>query len=182
MSIDRRAVATRKRIGEAMLRLGGIRAIEAIRVEDLAREAGIARSTFYAHFRGLDDYLGRSFADMLEGLASRGSNERVLPVEAIVRHVAAAGEGAYRLARHRHFPGMLHQGERSLRRLAEVRLAGHAPHLDSGERAAMATMLAAGFLSLLRDWMENPRGRDPLDIAKRFETLELRLVGAAALR
>jgi AcrR family transcriptional regulator len=182
MPIDRRAVATRNRIGEAFLRLGGMRAIEAIRVEDLAREAGIARSTFYAHFKGLDDYMARSFAAMLEALASRGAGERILPVAAIVSHVTAVGEGAHRLARHRHFPRMLSEGERALRRVAELRLAARFPALDTTERSAMATMLAAGFLALLRDWMEDPHGRNPQEIPKRFETLEVRLVGEAPVR
>lgn len=177
MTIDRRAVLTRNRISQAFLRLGGMRAIEAIRVDDLAREAGIARSTFYAHFKGLDDYMARSFAGMLEGLAERGPASKVLPVSAILEHVGAAGEAAQRLTRHRHFPRMLAEGERSLRRLAEVRLAARMPGLDAVERGSIAIMLAAGFLALLRDWMAEPRERDPAEMARRFELLEARLVG-----
>lgn len=181
MSIDRRARATRYRISEAFLRLGGMRAIDAIRVDDLAREAGIARSTFYAHFTGLDDYMARGFAAMLENFAARGSAGMILPVGAIVDHVGEVGEGAQRMARHRHFPAMLSEGERALRRVAEARLTLREPHLDPIERASIATMLAAGFLALLRDWMEDPRGRSAGEISKRFEKLETRLVGSTAV-
>lgn len=182
MSIDRRSRATRYRISKAFLRLGGMRAIESIRVDDLAREAGIARSTFYAHFTGLDDYMARSFAAMLESFAARGPADRVLPVKTIVDHVAAAPDGARRMTRHRHFPAVLNEGERALRRVAETRLALREPSLDPIDRASIAMMLAAGFLALLRDWMEDPRGRSADAISERFEKLETRLVGAATLR
>ncbi len=181
-SIDRRAKATRNRISEAFLRLGGMQAIETIRVDDLAREAGIARSTFYTHFSGLDDYMARSFAGMLESFASRGPADQVLPVTAIIDHVAGVGPGVERIARHRHFPNMLSEGERALRRVAEARLAERNPGLDPLERGAIATMLAAGFLALLRDWMEQPLGKDVQAIPKRFEKLGARLVQPVTLR
>ena len=177
MPIDRRARATRLRISEAFLRLGGMRALDRIRVEDLAREAGIARSTFYAHYQGLDDYMARSFAAMLESFADSGPGGRALPVAAILDHVADVGAGAQTIARHRNFPRMLSEGERALQRLADRRLQRILPALDPVERGSIATMLAAGFLAMLRDWMEEPRGRCATEIGRRFEALEARLIG-----
>jgi len=111
--IDRRSRETRMRIGEALLRLGGMRAIDEIKVGDLAREAGFARSTFYAHFEGLGDFLARNFPrpDVPPGTLSQiivapkahvvAGLERVLnartgrisdidwPLERDVRHVLA---------------------------------------------------------------------------------------------
>ncbi|WP_051504018.1 TetR-like C-terminal domain-containing protein [Sphingomonas jaspsi] len=177
--IDRRARETRMRLGEALLRLGGLRAIDDIRVGDLAREAGIARSTFYAHYQGLDDYLARSFADMLEHFA-RGDGERseaILPVGSILDHVAAAGAGADRLATNRNFPAMSLAGEKALRRVAEQRLEARRPALDTTDRRTIASLLAAGFLSLLRDWIDQGRRVPASEIARRYaaaETLILR--------
>lgn len=176
-SVDRRAVRTRYRISQAFLRLGGTRAIDQIRVDDLAREAGIARSTFYAHFQGLDDFMARSFAGMLKGFAGKGAAQHILPIAAILDHIGAVGSDVAKLARHRHFPRMLSEGERALRQVAEARLIEQQPALDPIERQSIATMLAAGFLALLRDWMEDPRDRSAADIATRFERLEQRLVG-----
>lgn len=168
--IDRRSRETRMRIGEALLRLGGMRAIDDIKVGDLAREAGIARSTFYAHYEGLGDYLARSFADMLGhfAIADGERSAAILPVESILDHVAHAGAGADKLAVHRHFPTMLVAGERALRRVAEQRLADRRPDIVASDRRILATMLAAGFLALLRDWIEQGRVVAPQEVASRF--------------
>lgn len=181
MSIDRRAAVTRHRIDQALLNLGGMHAIEEIRVSDLVREAGIARSTFYAHFKGIDDFLARSFAGMLERMAKSGPAHLILPVAAIFEHVGAAGEAAQRLAHNRCFAPMVAEGERVLRRVAEARLAIHHPGLDPSDRSSIATMLSAGFLALLKEWMEHPRGRSAAEMTKRFEKLETRLVGEDTL-
>lgn len=178
-AIDRRALRTRNRIGAAFLRLGGVGSIDRLRVGQLAREAGIARSTFYAHFAGIEDYLARSFADMLAGFAASGPPGLILSVTAILEHVAAAGPGATMIARHRHFPRMLIEGENALRRVAEARLAQRLPTLDPAERRALAIALAAAFLAMLRDWMEDPHGRDPAEIAVRLQRIETRLAGSA---
>lgn len=175
--IDRRALSTREALGRAFLSLGGMRAIDRLSVGELARTAGIARSTFYGHYRGLDDYLARSFATMLASMARAEDSARVLPVRAIVAHVAAAGDGATRLAQGRHFAMMMSEGEAALRRVAVDRLAARRPELGEVDRRALATVLAAGFLAMLRDWLDHGRPVDAAEIARRFEAVEERFTG-----
>lgn len=177
-SIDRRSQSTRDAIGRAFLKLGGMRDFDRMNVEELAREAGVARSTFYAHYRGLDDYLARSFAAMLAGFARRERSEAILPVHDILTHVAAAGEGASRLVNDRRFPTMMIEGERALRRVASERLAAHRPLLGEIERRTLATIIAAGFLSMLHDWLEQGRAVSVDELAHRFEAVEAKLFKA----
>lgn len=173
-SIDRRSQSTRDAIGRAFLKLGGMRDFDRLKVDELVREAGVARSTFYAHYRGLDDYLARSFAEMLAGFARRERSQAILPVRDILAHVAAAGEGAGRLAADRRFPAMMIEGERALRRVASERLACR-PALSEIERRTLATVIAAGFLSMLRDWLEHGRVVSADELARRFEVVETKL-------
>jgi AcrR family transcriptional regulator len=174
-TIDRRARSTRDALGRALLSLGGMSALDRLSVGELARTAGIARSTFYSHYRGLDDYLARSFANMLASLARAEDSHRMLPVRAILAHVQAAGEGATRLAKGRHFAAMIAGGEAALRGVASARLALHHPALTEIDRRALATVMAAGFLAMLRDWLDQGRLVEPEEIARRFEAVEDRL-------
>jgi AcrR family transcriptional regulator len=64
--IDRRAVRTRARLSEALLRLLVTRPYEAVTVEEICAEAAVGRSTFYAHFADKDD-LKRRGLDLLQG-------------------------------------------------------------------------------------------------------------------
>lgn len=176
--IDRRSQSTRDAIGRAFLKLGGMRDFDRLKVGELVREAGVARSTFYAHYRGLDDYLARSFAAMLAGFARREQSAAILPVRDIMAHVAAAGESAGRLAADRRFPMMMIEGERALRRVASERLAACRPSLGEIERRTLATVITAGFLSMLRDWMEQGRVISADQLAQRFEAVEAKLFGA----
>ena len=177
-SIDRRSQSTRDAIGRAFLRLGGMRDFDRLNVGELVREAGVARSTFYAHYRGLDDYLARSFAEMLAGFARRERSRAILPVRNILAHVAAAGEGAGRLVADHRFPMMMIEGERALRRVASERLAACRPVLSEIERRTLATVITAGFLSMLRDWLEQGRVISADELAFRFEAVEAKLFGA----
>lgn len=174
--IDRRAHQTRQRIGEAFLRLGGIRAINLISVGSLAREAGIARSTFYAHYEGIDDYIVRSFAGMLSANAASQSGDQALPVRAILGHIAGSGEGARALSEYRGYAKMLRRGQNALRIFAANRLGKRLPNLDLIERRSMATMLAAGFIAMLQEWIEQGRSQSVDEMVRRFEAMEARLL------
>lgn len=177
-SIDRRARSTRDALGRAFLSLGGMSEVDRLSVGQLARTAGIARSTFYGHYRGLDDYLARSFAAMLGTLARAENGAAILPVRDILAHVAAAGEGATRLVRSRHFATMMLEGEQALRRVASDRLGARRPELGEVDRRALATVLAAGFLAMLRDWLDHGRLIAADEVARRFEAVEERLAKA----
>lgn len=66
--IDPRIARTRRLIIEALVELCAEKNYESISVADLARKAGINRSTFYLHFEGKDDLMERGFENFLEEL------------------------------------------------------------------------------------------------------------------
>lgn len=61
---------TREAIIEAALRLFDERGYIGVRVEDIAREAGVSRATFYKHFAEREEILGELFAWLLAGTAA----------------------------------------------------------------------------------------------------------------
>ena len=60
MAIDRRVARTRTALYDALVRLIRQNDYDAIRVEDILKEADVGRSTFYAHFTSKDDLLRNS--------------------------------------------------------------------------------------------------------------------------
>jgi AcrR family transcriptional regulator len=77
MAIDRRVQRTRTALYDALVRLIRRKPYSDISVEDVLVEADIGRSTFYAHFRSMDDLLDRSL-DRLKALLQRAIGEAEL--------------------------------------------------------------------------------------------------------
>ena len=73
LGVDERVLRTRANIADAVIRIGQERGVDDLTVGELVREAGISRSTFYAHFGNLEHYLSQSFANMVEGMAAHGA-------------------------------------------------------------------------------------------------------------
>jgi AcrR family transcriptional regulator len=180
-AIDERVFRTRNNIARAVIRIGRERGVDSLTVGELAREAGISRSTFYAHFGSLEHYLSRSFAAMVEGMAAQGAREagpgdmRMLHVRRILDHVAAAGAYAHAISRSRHRPRMLAAGEERLRHYLDIRLTAIRPHLSESDRGALARFVAAGFIATLRCWMERGMAQSPEAMQRQFEDITGRL-------
>jgi len=180
-AIDERVQRTRTNIARAVIRIGQERGVDDLTVGQLAREAGISRSTFYAHFGSFEHYLAQSFANMVEGMAAHAAREagpddrRILHVRHILEHVAAAGRYADEISQSRHRPRMLAAGEERLRRYIDGRLVSLRPHLAESDRAALARFVASGFIALLRSWMERGRKQSPEAVQQQFEAIIDRL-------
>jgi AcrR family transcriptional regulator len=69
MKKDPRAQRTRRQLHEALLALIAERGYEAVTVQDVLDRAGVARSSFYAHFRDKEDLLFAGFKDVAEAAA-----------------------------------------------------------------------------------------------------------------
>lgn len=95
MAIDRRAQRTRQALYDAVVRLMMARPYEDIGVLDIAAEAGVGRSTFYAHFRSKDELVARS----LERLRPVLQNGRATQLE---RPRIESCQGTLALLRHMH--------------------------------------------------------------------------------
>lgn len=94
-SIDARALRTRHLLAEALMSLGAARGVDDLDVGEIVEEAGVARSTFYAHYAGKDDFLVRSFVNMVAATKTAlreryPEREDLLPSRALFTHVCDA--------------------------------------------------------------------------------------------
>jgi AcrR family transcriptional regulator len=181
LGVDERVLRTRANIADAVIRIGQERGVDDLTVGELVREAGISRSTFYAHFGSLEHYLSQSFANMVEGMAAHGAYDagpgdtRLLHVRQILDHIAGAGRFADVIAHSRHRPRMLAAGEERLRKHVDGRLIALRPAIPENERAALARFVAAGFIAILRSWMERGRKQSPEAVQRQFDEIVDRL-------
>ena len=174
--IDARALRTRRLLADALMSLGAEGSVDDIAVGDLAAEAGVSRSTFYQHFASKDDFLVRSFVDMLGAMnkamlqlyPERGD---LLPSRPLFHHVAEAGDFARSVARSGVWPRQMAAGELKLREIAEAALQQRMPHWGGEERREAAVFLAAGLIGLLRWWVENGMKQTPERMQEAFECL-----------
>lgn len=161
---DARAQRTRSSLTRALVALAPERGLDEVRVGELARRAGVGRSTFYAHYASKSDFLTSSFVGMIsacEAAASSAAREPtdVLPSRQLFAHVRDAGGFAGAFARSRELPRMLAAAEVKLRAIAEANLAGGP--LPADERRAAAVFLAGGLVGMLRWWMETGFRQEP---------------------
>jgi AcrR family transcriptional regulator len=180
-SPDERTRRTRQSLAMALIKLGAARPVDDISVGELVGCAGVARSTFYAQFANMGDFLATSYADMLASHVARaeqdtGGADKVLAMGRVLRHVQEANRFVGAIQNSRERPRMLAAGEARLRLIAESNLVRLAPSMPSQDRKAAATFVAGGFMGLLRAWMESGL-RDPVeDLEARFEALSKRVV------
>ena len=73
---DARYERSAEAIKQALLRLMVAKRLEDVSMAELAREAGVSRSTLYAHFGNVSDVYSALVVDFLEGLRSLESHLR----------------------------------------------------------------------------------------------------------
>lgn len=176
IGVDRRIARTRMLLAEALMSLGAERGVDAIEIRDLVGEAGIARSTFYAHFTGKEDFLIRSFVNMLaatETAYRKAHPDRadVLPSEPLFRHVEGARDFALQIAQSAIFPHQMAAGEAKLREIAMTNLARLKPDWSNDQGRDAAIYIAGGFIGLLRWWMQSGLKQSAQKMQTAFERL-----------
>lgn len=84
MSGDRKT-ATREAIMDSALRLFAERGYDAVRIQDVARAAGVSRATFYNHFSEREEILGALFGRLLStnGSADGSAPDALPPLQQI---------------------------------------------------------------------------------------------------
>jgi AcrR family transcriptional regulator len=180
--IDARALRTRQLLAQALISLGAARSVDELEVTDLVQEAGVARSTFYAHFAGKDDFLVRSFVNMIAAMEAAmrtryPDHEDLLPSRGLFAHVQEAGDFALRMARSDAFSAQMEAGEAKLREIAEANLRRLRPDWIADRRRETAVYVAGGFIGLLRWWMRNGLNRSAEDMQAAFERLTRKALG-----
>ena len=74
-SIDQRVARTRARLHEAHRALILAKGYEAITIRDVCAAAKVARSTFYAHYKNMDDLRGSSFEPLRRDLVAQQARD-----------------------------------------------------------------------------------------------------------
>lgn len=183
---DRRVLRTRRALTHALIHLVTEKRYKAITVQDLLDRADVGRSTFYAHYRGKDDLLLRSFEAMLDMLdrqvgpvgapTEEGSGRpRVAPVRELFHHVGSA-QGFHRSLARAHMLDRLYQvGTDRLTVTIERRLAA-LPELPGREDAppALTARAFAGMLfALLRWWVDEEAPETPERMEEIYHSIVL---------
>jgi AcrR family transcriptional regulator len=175
-SIDARALRTRHLLADALISLGAARDVDALDVGEIAVEAGVSRSTFYAHFASKDDFLVRSFVNMIDATekavrARYPDREEVLPSYSLFTHVHDAQAFARRMAGATAFAAQMAAGEEKLREIAETNLARLKPGWPHDKRRETAIYIAGGFVGLMRWWIESGFKKTPAEMQAAFQRL-----------
>ena len=174
--IDRRAARTRGLLHKALADLLPEQAYDAITVDAICAEAGVGRSTFYAHFTGKDD-LKRHALTPLGAMLTRaaGASDKGVDrppfafTEAFFEHAASHLSQLCVQAGGR-------RAEVSVARVrqlvtaqvrAELARIGSEPSL-SGARVAF---LVSGLMGLFEWWLDDGAVRSPLEMAGLFREL-----------
>ena len=169
---------TRQALTLALIDLVREKRYDAITIQNLLDRADVGRSTFYAHYRGKDDLLLRSWERMLDMLAGDmrddpGSRRRIAPVRELFHHVGEFGWFHRALARAHvldrvYQAGTVRMSETIARRLLERGLpaAGSTPPLPVVARA-----LAGAVFALLAWWIEENEPYSPDEMDEMFHSI-----------
>jgi AcrR family transcriptional regulator len=179
---DPRARRTRRLLAEALMSLGAEGNVDDLAVGELVSEAGVSRSTFYQHFASKDDFLVRSFVDMLGATekayaAHYPDRSDILPSRPLFHHVASAGDFVRSLIRSEVYLRQMAAGEAKLREIADANLKRRMPDWNARQRREAAVFIAAGFIGLLRWWMEGGLKQSPERMQAAFERLSCSVLG-----
>jgi AcrR family transcriptional regulator len=174
--IDRRTARTRSLLHAGLAGLLKRKAYEAITVADICAEAGVGRSTFYAHFVDKDDlkrhaldHLGDALANARREARDRGERLPFAFCEAFFEHavnhqaqlcVPARGQrAAVSLARVRQMLS------------AQVRAEFSAVDGDPSLRSARVAYVVAALIGLFEWWLGDGARRSPREMAALFREL-----------
>jgi AcrR family transcriptional regulator len=155
---DRRVRRTQLALIQAFVDLVLEKRYEAITIQDLLDRADVGRSTFYAHYRGKDDLLAKSFIGLLEMLdrsidRDAPGSRRVAPVRELFQHIGEVKEFQRALARAHVLERQYQAGTEYISRTIERRLAARGS--EGGlPNAVKAQALAGALFSLLRWWVD----------------------------
>lgn len=166
--IDRRIRRTRDALGDALLKLMQEKPFETVTVQQVLDEAGVGRSTFYAHYRDKNDLFLSDVEDFLQGMSSvllrrPEVSNRIAPVREFFAHVAGMRPLYEALIAAGKVRDFLEMGQEYFARAIEQRLAELplSRALVSTQRSAMAHAFAGALLSLLSWWIDRRAAASP---------------------
>lgn len=166
--IDPRIRRTRDRLGDALVALVQEKPLDTITVQEVLDRARVGRSTFYVHFRDMNDLFLSDVDEFLQVMAttllrSEDSSDRVAPVRELFAHVADMHRLYAALVESGRIHDFLDLARGHFARAIERRLAGlpRASGITAERRAAVAHAFAGALLSLLTWWIDNGMSLPP---------------------
>ena len=173
---DRRILRTRDTLGDALVALMHEKNFDEITVQDVLDRAGVARSTFYVHYRDKDDLFLSDVEDFLElisGALKRqdASTKRLLPVQEFFAHICEAREFYAALVRSGKVNDVWALARGIFARSIEERLQVAGVEIDPVRRSAQAHALAGSFFSLLDWWIDKGMKADPKEMDDLFHRM-----------
>lgn len=166
--MDRRVRRTRDALGDALVALMQEGPFESITVQHVLARAGVARSTFYAHFRDTDDLLMSDAEEFFEALANALSthgeeSERVAPVCEFFAHVAEMRPFFAALVESGRVHAKLDLARGHFARGIERRLGelARGRPIPAVQRAALAHAHAGALIALLQWWLRTETRESP---------------------
>jgi AcrR family transcriptional regulator len=183
---DERVSRSRRALRQAMGELLHEGDFGSITVQQILERAGVARATFYKHYRNKDDVFVASFAGMVAMLHERsrrapGAAHRLLPVRELLEHVAQSGAVVQSLAG----AGRL---ERLWDEAVDVFAARIAPQLVAVEGtvaeapALVSRVVGAALVEMIRWSMAHPGVVSPHVLDARFQEMARRTCAAFGCR
>ena len=175
---DARVRRTRMQLGTAFLNLILEKPVREITVQDVLDRSGVGRSTFYLHYRDIDDLLLSQLDMFCETISTALSNRkdksnRVAPVAELFAHIGNKNKLYRALSDSGHVKDFYDLAEGHFARGIERRLieSGRLNNVPPRELAARATALSGSMLALLRWWLDRGEKETPLEMDKLFHQL-----------
>lgn len=175
---DARIERTRMQLGTALLNLIVEKPVKEVTVQDVLDRAGVGRSTFYLHYRDIDDLLVSQlelFCEMMSSQLSarKDKSQRVMPVAELFAHIGNGNELYRVLSDSGHLKDFWELAEGHFARGIERRLveSGRLGDLPKREVAARASALSGSLLSLLRWWLDRGEKETPQAMDEMFHRM-----------
>jgi AcrR family transcriptional regulator len=174
--VDRRAWRTRQLLAQALIDLGAEHGVDCVGVRDLVDCAGVARSTFYTHYASKEDFLTGSFVNLINMAEMKLAEvyprrSDLLPSRPLFEHIHQSKAFATRVPQSREYRQMMASGETRLRDIVMANIARLKPDWPASQRRETAVFVAAGFIGLIRWWMEDGVRRTPDEMQAAFHRL-----------
>ncbi len=163
---DQRVDRSRTALKQALFKLLLTRPYAGITIEDIAQCAGVARSTFYVHFKDKDALLGSSVSDRAEVLGQLAQEDPPVPALATaLEHFVWAGDAAVALLTTDVYP--LVAATLAGRMEHHLRARGlHRPGRLLVSSAILSAMLAEATFAGIRVWLTSGRRATAEDFAR----------------
>ena len=175
---DARVRRTRMQLGTALLNLIIEKSIRDVTVQDVLDRSGVGRSTFYLHYRDIDDLLLSQLEMFCETMSTALSDRkdrslRVVPVTELFAHIGNQNQLYRVLSDSGHLKDFYELAEGHFARGIERRLveSGRLKNIPPRELAARATALSGSMLALLRWWLDRGEKETPMQMDKLFHQL-----------